>query len=101
MRQLWPRLGRWIVAAMFALASAAAAGAGHAWITKPYAAEINDLKARMQFAEYIEHRIVTMTPAQRRQFDSLMQLPPTTRRNIPFRPPSPRTRRFSAASPSA
>ncbi|HEX4566820.1 MAG TPA: hypothetical protein VH138_09315 [Vicinamibacterales bacterium] len=78
-RQFWPRLGRWVVAAMFALASAAAAGAGYAWITKPYAAEIDDLKARMQFAEYVEHRVVEMTPAQRRQFDALMQWPAPTR----------------------
>jgi hypothetical protein len=74
-RQFWRRLGRWIVAAMFAIASAGAAGAGYAWITEPYAAEINDLKARMDFAEYVERRIVAMTPAQRRQFDALMRVP--------------------------
>jgi hypothetical protein len=74
-RQLWARLGRWIAAALFALASAAAAGAGYAWIAKPYAAEISDLKAQVQFAEYVERRVVEMTPAQRRQFDALMQWP--------------------------
>jgi hypothetical protein len=76
-RALWPRIGRSIVAAMFAIASAAAAGAGYAWITQPYAAEINDLKSRWEFAEYVERRVVMMTPAQRRQFDSLMQWPAT------------------------
>jgi hypothetical protein len=80
-RHFSPPIGGWIVASLFALASAAAAGAGYAWITKPYAAEILDLKARMEFAEYVEHRVVTMTPAQRRQFDALMRWPPAVQRN--------------------
>ena len=66
---------------MFALASAAAAGVGYGWITEPYAAEINELKARMQLAEYVERRVLEMTPAQRRQFDALMQWPTPTRPN--------------------
>jgi hypothetical protein len=72
-RQFWPRIGRWIVAAVFALASAGAAGAGYAWITKPYAVEISNLKTRVEFADYVERRVVSMTPSQRRQFDTLMQ----------------------------
>lgn len=79
-RQLWPRIGRWIVAAMFAIASAVAAGAGYAWITKPYAAEINDLKARIEFADYVERRVMSMTASQRRQFDALMDWPAAPRR---------------------
>src|SRR5581483_283958 len=81
-RQLWPRIGRWIVAAMFALASAAAAGAGHAWITRPYVAEINDLRARIDFAEYVERRVILLTPSQRRQFDALMEWPTPPRRTV-------------------
>lgn len=79
-RQLWPRIGRRIIAVIFAVASAAAAGAGYAWITKPYAAEISDLKARMDFAEYVERRVISMTPVQRRQFDALMEWPVPQRR---------------------
>jgi hypothetical protein len=79
-RQLWPRIGRWIVAALFAIVSAAAAGAGYAWITQPYAAEIRDLRMRLDFAEYVERRVVEMTPIQRRQFDTLMRWPPSRAR---------------------
>lgn len=79
-RQSWLRIGRWIAVAMFAIGVATAAGVGYAWITKPYVAEINDLRARMEFAEYVERRVVEMTPAQRRQFDVLMQWPALARR---------------------
>jgi hypothetical protein len=65
---------RWLVAAVFAIASAAAAGAGYAWATKPYAAELDAFRNRQEFVDYIEQRIVAMTPAERRQFDILMKL---------------------------
>jgi hypothetical protein len=80
MLRFWPGvLRRWTVALVFALASAAAAGAGYAWATKPYAAELSALRSRIGFADFIEHRVLTMTPAERRRFDSLM------RRNEPRR----------------
>jgi hypothetical protein len=41
-RQFWPRIGRWFVAALFALASAAAAGASYAAFTNPYAKELQN-----------------------------------------------------------
>src|SRR5581483_9852924 len=37
------RVGQWMAALAFALASAVAVGAGYAWVTKPYAAELADL----------------------------------------------------------
>jgi hypothetical protein len=58
---------------VFALASAAAAGAGYSWWTKPYAAELEILRSRMEFATFVEHRVLTMTPAERRRFDALMK----------------------------
>jgi hypothetical protein len=68
-----------MVAVIFAIASSAAAGAGAgagaAWTATPYAAEINDLKARTDFADYVDRRVVAMTAPRRRQFDALMQLP--------------------------
>lgn len=79
-RQGWPRIGRWLVAALFAIVSAAAAGAGYASITKPYAVEINELKARIEFADYVERRVISMTASQRRQFDALMEWPAPPRR---------------------
>ncbi len=72
-RRFWPGVvRRWILALAFAIASAAAAGGGYAWAMKPYAAELADLRARLAVMEYVEHRIVTMTPAERRQFDTVM-----------------------------
>lgn len=42
-------------------------------MTKPYASELAELRAREEFAEFVERRFVTMTPAERRQFDALMK----------------------------
>ena len=64
---------RWALALVFALASATGAGAGYAWATRPYQAELAALRSRMEFAEFVEHRALTMTPAERRQFDALMK----------------------------
>ncbi|MBZ5557029.1 MAG: hypothetical protein LAO77_07090 [Acidobacteriia bacterium] len=80
MRRFWPGVWRrWALALVFALASAAAAGAGYAWWTQPYQNELAALRSRMDFAEFIEHRALTMTPTERRQFDTLMKW--DTRRN--------------------
>lgn len=74
MLRFWPAvLRRWAVALMFALTSAAAAGAGYSWWTKPYAAELEILRSQMEFATFVEHRVLTMTPAERRRFDALMK----------------------------
>jgi hypothetical protein len=74
MRRLRPAsMRRWAVALIFALASAAATGAGYAWFTQPYQAELAALRSRIEFAEFVEHRALTMTTAERRQFDALMK----------------------------
>ena len=74
MLRFWPGvLRRWIVALVFALASAAAAGAGYAWWAKPHASELEALRSRLQFATSVEDRVLAMTPAERRQFDRLMK----------------------------
>lgn len=74
MLRFWPGvLRRWIVALVFALASAAAAGAGYAWWTKPHASQLEALRSRLQFATSVEDRVLAMTPAERRQFDRLMK----------------------------
>ena len=70
MRRFWPGVWRrWMLALVFALASAAAAGAGYAAGTRPWTAELTALRARTDFADFVEHRVVTMTPGERRQFD--------------------------------
>jgi hypothetical protein len=67
------RVAQCLAAVAFAVSSAMAVGAGYAWVTKPYASELSELRARQDFAELIESRFVTMTPAERRQFEVLMK----------------------------
>ncbi len=66
-------VARWLVALAFALASTIAVGAGYAWMTKPYATELSELRSRQDFAELVERRFVAMTPSERRQFEALMK----------------------------
>ena len=74
MQRFWPGVWRrWALALVFALASAGAAGAGYALLTKPYANELATLRSRAEFDSFVEHRILTMTAAERRQFDALMK----------------------------
>jgi hypothetical protein len=72
--RFWPVVWRWVLALVFALASAAAAGAGYAWATRPYAAELEALQSRTDFADAVARRMATMTPAERRQFEAFMKL---------------------------
>jgi hypothetical protein len=73
-KRYWPGvMQRWAVALVFALAASATAGAGYGWVTSPYAAELVSPRARIHLAEFIEHRLVTMTNAERRQFETLMR----------------------------
>jgi hypothetical protein len=73
--RFWPGIvKRWAIALAFALASAAVAGVGYGWVTEPYAAELATLRSRAEFADFIEHRIITMTPAERRQLEALIRL---------------------------
>ena len=74
MQRFWPGVWRrWALALVFALASAAAAGAGYAAVARPWMAELTSLRTRIDSAEFVERRLVTMTPGERRQFDSLMR----------------------------
>jgi hypothetical protein len=74
MRRFWPAVWRrWAVALTFALASAAAFGAGYVWASRPYEAELASLRTRVELLDAIAQRVITMTPAERRQFDALMK----------------------------
>lgn len=80
-RQFRPAvIRRWTLALIFALASAGATGAGYAWWTRPYQAELDTLRSRMELVEFVEHRALTMSPAERRQFDALMKWNASTKR---------------------
>ena len=73
-RSYWPGVTkRWIVAGVFALASAAVAGAAYGWAAKPYAAENAYLRLRQDFVESLERRMLQLTPAERRQVDTLLK----------------------------
>jgi hypothetical protein len=41
--------------------------------TRPCQAELTALRSRISLAEFVEHRVFTMTPAERRQLDVLMR----------------------------
>lgn len=62
---------RWALALVFALASAGIAGAGYAYVARPYEDELRALRARAAFVESIEDRVITMTPVERRKFEEL------------------------------
>ena len=71
--RFWPAVWRrWVLALVFALASATAAGSGYAWMTQPYAAELAELRNRAGLADVIAARMAAMTPAERRRLDLLM-----------------------------
>ena len=74
MRRFWPAAWRrWAVAVTFALASAVAFGSGYVWASRPYDAELASLRTRVELLDAVAHRVLTMTPAERRQFDALMK----------------------------
>jgi ribosomal protein L11 methylase PrmA len=74
LRRFWPAVWRrWLIAVAFALAAAAAFGAGHVWATRPYEDELVTLRSRVELLDFVAQRIITMTPSERRQFDALIK----------------------------
>jgi hypothetical protein len=72
--RFWPAVWRrWAAAVAFAVLTAAAAGAGYVWAVRPDQAELASLRARVEFLDSVAERVLTMTPAERRQFDALMK----------------------------
>jgi hypothetical protein len=75
--RFWPGVWRrWVLALAFSLASAGAAGAGYALVVRSNAAELAELRVRAGVADVIAKRTMSMSAAERRQFDALMK-PPT------------------------
>jgi hypothetical protein len=78
LERFWPGVWwRWTLALVFALAAATGTGAAYGWVARPYAA---DVAARIDFADALAHRVLTMNPAERRQFDALMNGPAARKR---------------------
>jgi hypothetical protein len=65
---------RWALACLFALAAMGVGQAAYVWAEKPYAEELERLRAQGGFADAVQRRMATMTPAERQQFDRLMKL---------------------------
>ncbi len=77
-RRGWPAvLARWVAALLFALTSAAAAGAGYAWRTRPDAGTLAQQQAYQTLGRTVEARRSAMTRAERRQFDALLTSTPS------------------------
>jgi hypothetical protein len=73
-QRFWPAVWRrWAVAAAFVILTAAATGAGYAWIARPYETELATLRARIEPLDAVARRVLVMTPTERRQFDVLMK----------------------------
>lgn len=66
---------RWVAAAVFSLATAGASGVGYGWAAKSYEAELATLQQRAAFLNLVAERVLTMTPAERKEFDALMTEP--------------------------
>ena len=76
--RFWPAVEpavwrQWVVAVMFAVVTTGAAGAGYVWAARPDAVELADLRKRVDRLDVIAERVLTMTPAERRQFDAVMR----------------------------
>lgn len=73
-RRYWPGIAyRWATALAFALLSALAVGTGYGWIAQPDVSELETLRPRAELGLLVEQRMNTMTPSERRQFDTLMK----------------------------
>ena len=80
LRRFWPGVWRrWALALVFALAAAWAFGAGHAWASRPHERELANLRNRIELLDAVGQRLITMTPNERRHFDSLMKWPAAKR----------------------
>lgn len=72
--RLWPAVWRrWAAAVALAALTAFAGGVGYVWAIHPFERELEDLRTRVALMDSIAERVVTMTPAERRQFDTLMK----------------------------
>ena len=66
---------RWVIAAVFAIVAAAAAGAAYVAFTRPYDRELEQLRNQAAFGQFVEQRALSMSAPERRQFDALMRWP--------------------------
>jgi hypothetical protein len=59
MRRFWPAMWRrWVVAVVFALASAFAFGSGYVFASRPYETELAQLRSRVEVMDYVAARVL-------------------------------------------
>jgi hypothetical protein len=73
----WRGVVRWVIAAVFAIGAAAAAGGSYAALTKPYEREMERLRNEAAFGKFVEQRALKMSSAERRELDVLLRWPRT------------------------
>jgi len=72
--RFWPAVWkRWAMVVVLVLATGLATGAGYIWAARPYEAELASLRAGVELGDTIARRVLEMTPAERKQFDTLMK----------------------------
>jgi DNA-binding transcriptional LysR family regulator len=73
-KRFWPAVWRrWAVATAFTVLTAVAAGAGYAWVARPYESELVSLRLQVESLNAVAQRVLKMTPSERGQFDALMK----------------------------
>lgn len=72
--RFWPAVwSRWAAAVALSLATLASFGAGYSLASRPHHAELASLRQRVELLDFVAQRVLTMTPAERRQFDALIR----------------------------
>jgi len=74
MQRFWPAMWRrWVVAVVFALASAFTFGSGYVFTSRPHETELAQLRSRVEVMDYVAGRVLQMTPTERQEFDRLLK----------------------------
>ena len=74
MRRFWPwAWRRWTLVMLLSVTTAFAGGAGYVWAIRPHEAELVAAREEAAWAASLAHRVIKMTPLERRQFDALMK----------------------------
>jgi len=72
--RFWPGVWkRWAAAVLLSVVTLASVGAGYAWTSRPYDVELERLRHQVELLDFVAQRMLTLTPAERRQFDALMK----------------------------
>jgi hypothetical protein len=71
--RFWPAVWRrWAVVVALATITGFAAGAGYVWAARPYELELARLRERADLGDFVARRVLSMTPAERRQCEAIL-----------------------------